>query len=391
MWRAASTPRIAAGALQAVARRQTAVIARPSSAHALTARVTAAPRTLVARFSTEAGAAAQTAAPAAAAASTTAATAAATETATATTTAVAKKLPIKARLLAWAHKNKLKFINCQAHACTCTQRAWFSDRTVSSYFSVTVPSPSLSSVSIAGGVTFGVYSVYALGFDLIDFFLEQREADAPYLAFFTGAACTLTSAALYRVTRRAYALSARRMYREVLHTVFRNEAVRERLGEDVRARTLRRMARYNKSIPVGTAAAADIAPVQLQGAFAAPFTSVVAPYYRYASFLPFTPAYRPTREAWFKYFQPRRLQLSFYVEGSLGGGVVTAEVEQALRGEYDDVTACVLDLLTSGEQLIVQPHYDVLKESTSRVIDAKDEPKGYSTERDLLSKKVRKA
>ena len=203
---------------------------------------------------------------------------------------------------------------------------------------------------------------------MIDFYLEHRELDAPYLAFFTGIGCTAISLGWYRLTRRFFVLKSGRMYREVLRTVFKNDIVRMRLGEDVKTRTLQRMQRYGRET-IGE--------------------TTVAPNFRYVSFLPARLRYRKEKDGWAKYWQPRRLQVTVWVEGSQGGGLVTAEVEQMLRGEYDDVNVCVVDLLDKGEQLLVRPSTEIGKRKND-LNSLEEEKTGLSQERDLLSKTVNK-
>lgn len=237
------------------------------------------------------------------------------------------------------------------------------------------------SVSIAGGLTYGIYSLFSSSFSLVDFFLEHREGDAPYLAFLLGAATTVVSVGVYKVGRRAFVLKPARMYKEAMRMVLSSEAVKERLGDDVRAVTLQRMARSastkKSSAPFSSSSSSSSSTPPMMN-------------FRTVSFLPASLRYRPTKDSWARYWQPRRLQVSVWIQGSKGGGLVQAEVEQALRAEWDEVNVCTVELLEQGEQIIVKPHYDTRKAKSGEISSLREEKLGFSEERDLLSQEVRK-
>ena len=112
--------------------------------------------------------------------------------------------------------------------------------------------------------------------------------------------------------------------------------------------------------------------------------------FRTVSFLPASLRYRPKKDSWARYWQPRRLQIGVWIQGSKGGGLVQAEVEQSLRAEWDEVNVCTVELLDQGDQIIVKPHYDSRKARSGEILSVREERLGFSEERDLLSREVKK-
>lgn len=241
-------------------------------------------------------------------------------------------------------------------------------------------------VGLAGGLTYGIYSLYSASFSLVDFFLDHRPDDAPFLAFFLGCGTTVLALGAYKLGRRVFVLKAGRMYREALKVAMANDAVRAQLGEDVRAVTLKRMAKSTKSPSASVGSPSS-------SASGSPSSSSSLPpsvHFRSASFLPGSLRYRPAKESWSRYWQPRRLQVQVWLEGSRAGGLMQAEVEQTLRAEWDEVNVCTVDLLGKGEQIVVKAHYDTRKQHTGDMASVREEKLGFSEERDLLSKEAKK-
>lgn len=249
-----------------------------------------------------------------------------------------------------------------------------------------LPSPS-AAVTLAGGLTFGVYSVYSFGWDLIDFYIEQREMDAPFLSFITGALCTLGGLALVRAGRRLFVLNGARTYRQLLRTLFQSAEVRSALGEDVRRATLARMQRYGRNHAYERVGAAQ--PAQAQAAAAPlPAGGVMAPHYRRVCYLPAGPCYRSAKDGWARYWRSRRLQFSLHLTGSRGGGLVSAEFETPLRGEFDNTNLLVVDVLDRGEQILLSRHWDERKRKQD-LLDAHDQRAGIDRDgADITSDKI---
>jgi len=183
---------------------------------------------------------------------------------------------------------------------------------------------------------------------------------------------------VYRAGRRLVLLRAARSYRQLLRTVFASADVRERLGDDVRKQTLARMQRYGRNHAWETAGTSGAAAAK----------AMVAPNLRLVSFLPQGFAYRPHRDAWARYWRSRRLHFLVYVCGSRGGALVTAEVEQSLRGE-DQTTLLALELVDRGEQLVLTGR-DLAKEGKRKqdLMDKQEEAVGATRGKDLLSRTV---
>ena len=207
--------------------------------------------------------------------------------------------------------------------------------------------------------------------------------DAPFLSFITGALCTLGGLALYRVGRRFFVLNGARSYRQLLRTLFQSPEVRTALGEDVRKATLARMQRYGRNHTyerVGAAQTAHAAPIPAGG--------VVAPHYRRVCYLPAGPCYRSAKDGWARYWRSRRLQFSLHLVGSRASGLVSAEIEQALRGEFDNTNLLVVDVLDRGEQVVLTRHWDERKRKQD-LTDTDDQRMGISRDgADITSDKI---
>jgi len=259
-------------------------------------------------------------------------------------------------------------------------------------------------------MTFGIYSLYSFGFDLCDFYEENRPIDAAPLSFLTGAAATLLAMAVWRVGRRAFRLKSARAYRTLLRTLWAHPDVRAKLGEDVRAKTIQRMQRYGRNhaweraalvTPAAsssstsssaTAAATRAVPPHLVRELDPP---ICAPNLRLVTYIPARFSSRPERDAWARWWLSRRLQFLVALHGSRGSGIASAEIEMPLRSEADYTNLLVLDVLQRGEQVALVKRTDgaaTSEQSKSRLMESSDEKRGDGVMRErgeLLSTKIR--
>ena len=259
----------------------------------------------------------------------------------------------------------------------------------------------ISSVALAGGVTLSIYSLYSFSFNLVDFYLEEREIDAPYLSYITGAAASLLAVATYRFSRRLFLLRASRAYRTVLKTAFTSETVRARLGEDVRRHTIARMQRYGRNHAFdGAPTLGTPEATASHASYLASLSSAhVAPNLRYVSFIAQAPSNRPWRDAWPRWFSSRRLQFMVGlhgqspVDGRPVAGVLQAETEHSLRNDWEVINVALLDCLESGEQIVLVKHGAAERKRKQDLMDPQDEKAaggggGVMRDREILSKTI---
>lgn len=250
-------------------------------------------------------------------------------------------------------------------------------------------------------MTVGLYSLYSFGFNLVDFYLEEREIDAAYLSYLTGAATSLLAVATYKFSRRLLLLRASRAYRTVLKTAFSSEAVRLRFGDDVRARSIQRMQRYGRNHAFD--APPTLATPEATASHAAYIASLpsphVAPHMRYVSFIAQAPASRPWRDAWPRWFTSRRLQFIVAlhgqspVDGRPVAGVLQAETEHSLRNDWEQINVMLVDCLERGEQIVVVKHGAAERKRKQDLMDPQDEHTaggggGVMRDREILSKTI---
>jgi hypothetical protein len=211
-------------------------------------------------------------------------------------------------------------------------------------------------VVVLAGASYSAYRVVDLGWQQLPALAELADANAPYVSFAIGSACTLAALALARLARPLLAARVARLYRQVLRRVFKSREVQALLGSDVQRRTLARMARARRPLPDAALPSAlselRTAGVEGDAVDTAPAAVQHAPHLRLCYLSPPRFHVRPALDGWRRYFQPRTLHVLVGVEGGVGAArrcaLVSARVEQPWSGEGELLASVTVTAIDTG-------------------------------------------